>query len=228
MNKVKLKICGLTQERDVVLCLEMGIDILGFVVDYPLSVPWNLTADEAQTLIKMVRAPAKSCVVTGGEKKKIIALSRRLRPDYVQLHFRETLEEAAFIADALQPQGIGIIKTLPFSSHERLAQFGTADIIKCTELLNASGVFAILADSREPSNASERGTPADIGLYRLIKSRAEKPVILAGGVTPVNIGRLVDELQPEIIDVLTGVESSPGVKDAEKMRRLLRNSRRYK
>lgn len=215
MNKVKVKICGLKRVCDVMLCHELGVDMAGFVTEYPLPVPWNLTAEEAKKLLGVVQAPMKSCIVTGGTCVRILDLVENLRPDFVQLHYNETLSDAEYIAETLQPLHIGVIKTLPFSPDERLAQFGTEDIGKCTELLNSTEIYAILADARNPSNAAGKGTPVDVELYRQIKQYAKKPVILAGGITAENLARILSLAQPDIIDVMTGVESSHGVKDRE-------------
>ena len=51
---VRVKVCGLMNERDVISCAEAGIHTLGFVADYPEPVPWNLTRDEARRLIARV------------------------------------------------------------------------------------------------------------------------------------------------------------------------------
>ena len=225
MNKVRLKICGLKRACDVSLCYELGVDVAGFVAEYPLPVPWNLTAEEAKSLLAGVCAPMKRCIVTGGTRDKIIALAEDLHPDYIQLHYHETLSDAEYIAGALRTLKIGVVKTLPFSPRDRLAQFGTENIRECVESLNATGIRAILVDTRVPSNAARQGTPADIGLFRQIKGYAQKPVILAGGVTPDNLTQYLTSAQPDIIDIMTGVEESPGVKDKEKLEFVVKHIR---
>ncbi|MGE5580192.1 MAG: phosphoribosylanthranilate isomerase [Bacillota bacterium] len=238
-NEVKIKICGLKRACDVRLCGRLGVDIAGLVVEYPLPVPWNLTADEARLLIAEVRAPMRSCIVTGGTRDKILTLAKALNPDYVQLHYRETLTDTEYIARELLDLQIGVIKTLPLSPDERLTQFGTDDIAKCTELLNRAGIYAILVDARSPSNAADtagargrrvsEGGPAsegrcaavDSGLYRQIREHARKPVILAGGITPANIPGVLSSARPDIIDMMTGVEDSPGVKNEAKLARVM-------
>jgi phosphoribosylanthranilate isomerase len=225
MIKTAVKICGLKRVNDIRLCYELGVDMVGFVTEYPLPVPWNLTPEETKTLLEEVQAPVKSCIVTGGTCDKIIALAESLRPDYIQLHYNETLVDTNYIVRALRPLHIGVIKTLPLSPYERLAQFGTADIQDCIELLNSTGIFAILADTRAPSNAAGNGIPVDVVLYRQIKRCAQKPVILAGGIKPENLTQLLSRAQPDIIDIMTGVENSPGVKDREKLAFIIKHIR---
>jgi len=217
MDKVKIKICGLKQACDVNLCHELGVDIAGFVAEYPLPVPWNLTAEETKELLAEVRTPMRSCIVTGGSRDKIIALAKKLRPDYIQLHYHETVSDAGYIAEILTPLHIRVIKTLPFTPDERLAQFSTADIRTCTQLLNSTAIYAILADARVPANAAGKGTCANVDLYLQIKECAQKPVILAGGITPENLTQFLVDAKPNIIDIMTGAESSPGIKDRRKL-----------
>lgn len=225
MKRLPIKICGLKRAEDVELCCSLGANILGFVVDYPLPVPWNLTKAEAAPLLARITAPARSCIVTGGTPEQVVELAQGLRPHLVQLHFRETLEDTVRIAAELSSLGTGVIKTLPSSAQERLEQFGTPDAAACARLLDRTGVFAVLVDSRSPANANQPGSPADLSLYRLVKMHTKKPVILAGGITPESLPGLKAGLLPDMIDVMTGVETSPGVKSPEKLRALLENRR---
>ena len=225
MQRIQIKICGLKRAVDIRLCHELGVDLAGLVTEYPLPVPWNLTAEAAKALLAEVEPPLKSCIVTGGSREKIFALAERLRPGYVQLHYRESLADAAWLAGALAPFGIGVIKTLPFYPEERLSQFGTAGIADCVTMLDGTGIYAILADSRAPANAAGPGTLLDLDLYRQIKAQAHKPVILAGGLSPDNLPAILELAQPQLIDMMTGVESSPGVKDREKLAAVIRQIR---
>lgn len=223
--KPMVKICGLMRAEDVVMCCDMGVDICGFVTEYPLAVPWNLTRHACQPLIQAAAAPAKSCIVTGGSKEKIIDLALTLRPDYVQLHYRETPEDAASIVRELSPYGIGVIKTIPNSSEERLEQFGTDEPESCAERLWDAGVSIILVDSRGPSNAASAGTAADLSLYRRVKASAVRQaacqVMLGGGIRPDNCRKIIEAAHPDMIDVMTGVETAPGIKSSALLKELL-------
>ncbi|MEG3069634.1 MAG: phosphoribosylanthranilate isomerase [Candidatus Syntrophopropionicum ammoniitolerans] len=147
LKRVRIKICGLKRAEDVPLCHQFGVDMVGFVTEYPLPV-LNLTAEKTKSFLEEVQPPLKSCLVTGGTCGKIIALAKDLHPHYIQLHYRETLTETEYIAKTLKQFGIGVIKTLPFSPSERLACFGTEELEECVRLLNSTAVDAILADSR--------------------------------------------------------------------------------
>lgn len=226
MRKVTIKICGLMREEDVAFCQETGVDILGFVTEYPLPVPWNLSRQEAAGLLIQVGSSHKSCIVTGGSPEKILELGNELKPDLIQLHYRETLEETKRIVKALEPLGIGVIKTVPPDVPERIRQFGTEDLSAIATLLQQAGVRALLADSRTPENPCRGSSTAARGLFSGLLKVSPISVILAGGITPANVGEILEETEASIIDVMTGVESAVGVKDPDKILGLIRAVRK--
>ena len=212
MTRTPFKICGLMRSEDVWACCRLGAAVAGFVTDYPLAVPWNLTEEECGALLPLVRPPAKSCIVTGGDAEKVISMAKRLRPSFVQLHYKETLKDTGIIAKALKPSGIGIIRSVPVSGKARLEMFGSEDPGECAHMLCAAGVAALLADSRGPENAAEKGRMLDPEFYQSIRRASDRPVIIGGGITPVNCRYIVETLHPDMIDIMTGVETAPGVK----------------
>lgn len=225
MHTPKLKICGLCREKDVLYCRELGVDMAGFVAEYPEPVPWNLPAERTEKLISLVKAPMQSCIVTGGGREKVVSLAERLRPDYIQLHHRETLEDTRAIAAALKKRNIGVIKTLPQDSAERRRQFGTEDVSTAMRLLEDAGMCAALIDPRTPDNAAEGGLSADLSFYSLAACGSTLPVVLAGGVKPENIRTIAEKTGADMLDVMTGAESTPGKKDEKKLRLLVQRLR---
>jgi len=224
MYKITLKICGLKSARDVKICARPGVDILGFVTEYPLPVPWNLRRTEAAALLPLVFPPQKTCIVTGGTPEEVVELVQSLRPNLVQLHFKETLAETKKIVLALTPLGVGVIKTVPPSAEERIEQFGTSDPGQIARLLCEAGIAAILLDSRAPVNAAGQGREGGTKLAELYKpanAASVKPVILAGGINAGNAGAMLAQSGASHLDVMTGVERAPGVKDAQKLAGLL-------
>ena len=207
-----VKICGLMRVDDVRMCVRHGVDIVGFVVEYPHPVPWNLDAARARELMAAVTEPAKTCVVTGGPPEKILPLALATRPDYLQLHCHETLAETAYLARELKPRGVRIIKTL-FPD--------TPDLEKTAADFCAAGVAGLLFDPRTPTNAAQGGA-ADLAVFARLQGATSCPVILAGGITPANAAAIVQQAQPQIIDLMTGVELRPGIKDESKVIALMR------
>ena len=224
-----LKICGLTQAKDVALCLEAGVDILGFVTEYPLPVPWNLTRQQAARYVTTVRestCSSRSCLVTGGSPAAVLSLARALNPHLVQLHHRETLAETCQITEALKPLGIGVIQAIPGDQADRLTRYGTADIESVVEALNQTGVYALLADMRSPDNAAQAGLVLDSAFCREVVAHAAKPVMVAGGLTPERIETTVEAAGTAFIDIMSGVEIRPGVKDPKRLRQAAEAIRR--
>ena len=225
-RKVSVKICGLMNAGDIRLCVENGAERIGLVTEYPLPVPWNLTAARAKELRKHIPAGYQACMVTGGSPEKIIRLAEEIRPDMVQLHYRETLEETALIAAELKKKGIGVIKTVPVTAEESVRQFGTDDPAKAAALLDETDTEALLADPRQGSDVAKTDLHADTAFFRRIKELSKKPVILAGGITGENIKELLEQTGAEAVDIMNGSETEPGKKDPEKIRRILEAAER--
>jgi phosphoribosylanthranilate isomerase len=221
VNGITVKICGLTRKQDVLNCLNLGVHIVGFVTEYPLQVPWNLNRTAVLPLLSMVQPPYQSCIVTGGAPEKVIELATHLRPSLVQLHYQETLEDTIRISNALREINIGVIKMIPPAVVDRLKQFGTINIEEIVKTLCKTRVYGLLVDSRVPANASEKGTQLNHAFYSQIISLSTKPVIIAGGINADNVYDTVTQTGTQFIDIMTGVESSPGVKDKALLSRLL-------
>ncbi|MCL2316723.1 MAG: N-(5'-phosphoribosyl)anthranilate isomerase [Actinomycetia bacterium] len=197
-----VKLCGQTDAGDAAMCARYGADVLGFVV-YPEPVPWNLEPAQAARLVAATRDVAKTCLVTAGDVDAICRLARATRPDYVQLHGRESVDETAAIVDALAGTGIGVIKAV-FPD--------AADPEGDARAFCHAGVAALVADTRMPGDAATGGA-ADVGLYRRLVAASDRPVFLAGGVAPGNAAGLVQATGARYLDVLSGVEREPRRKD---------------
>ena len=190
-------------ERDALMCIRHGADIVGFVVDYPNPVPWNLDLATAVKLIAAVSEAGKTCIVTGGTPDKVIKIAHEAKPDYIQLHYRESLEDTKSLVAALAKQDIKVIKTL-FPD--------TPDLIQAAKDFCATGVFALLFDARVPENAAFGGSP-NLTVFNELQASVDCPVILAGGITSENVAAMIEETNTPIIDLMSGVEQYPGNKD---------------
>ena len=222
MREIKVKICGLTNKPDVDMCLRSGVDILGFVVEYPLEVPWNLNRADASRLLTGIKAASRqTCIVTGGSPAKVIKLAAYLRPSLVQLHFREKMADAIYIADALQDLNIGVIKSISPVKEDLFCQFGTDNLEEVVIGLNQSSISGLLVDSRVPTNAAEKGSCIDTTLCKEVISYSRKPVTIAGGINADNVGSYIAATGARCIDVMTGVESSAGCKEEKLLHKLL-------
>ncbi|MDD4801828.1 MAG: phosphoribosylanthranilate isomerase [Syntrophomonas sp.] len=217
---IQVKICGLMTREDIDLCVEAGADMVGFVVDYPIPVPWNITREKANKLIAEVPASVRTCLVTGGAPDRILAIAEATRPDVIQLHYQETLAEIKAITEQLERLGIKTVKALRFDQNGK-CDFEITDPVRAVCSLDETNISAVLVDSFSSSRPGGTGINFDLSVFKNVQQISAFPVILAGGLNPVNIQSVIKEVSPYAVDVLTGIESQPGCKDPEKVRRFI-------
>ena len=219
-RRCSIKLCGITERVGLEHCRAAGADLLGFVVDYPEPVPWNLTVTEAERLLPHC-GEIPSCVVTGGRPEQVVALARRLHPRWIQLHHRETLAETAWIAREAAALGIGVIRSIPVDRTVCAHQFGTADPETLARRLAEVGVGMLLIDTRGASGQREQPLEAAMALYRTLHRQNRLPVLLGGGIHKDNLEEILRQSGADFIDVLSGSEDAPGEKSKDKIRDLL-------
>lgn len=216
----RVKICGLMNHEDVNFCVRAGVHVLGFVVEYPVPVPWNLKVCDARELIEQVPPFVSTCVVTGGEVRAILDIVNKTCPDVVQLHYKETLEDVEEISKQLKPKGVKVIKALRMDSMGNCDFEITDPVIALRELIK-TGVSAILVDSYTSSMPGGTGITVDISIFEALQKVSTLPLILAGGLNGDNISKVVQQVHPYAVDVLTGVEDKPNQKNYEKIKKLI-------
>ena len=194
------KICGLATPETVQAAVDGGAAFLGFNF-FPPS-PRYLTPDAAARLAPPVRGKATIVAVTVDPDDDLIdRLMATLKPDLIQLHGKETPTRAREIAGRA---GVGVIKALPVSESADL------DAAMAFE----SVVDHLMFDAKPPSDAAMPGglgSPFDWTI--LAGRRFERPYLLAGGLDPWNVGEALRQSGAPIVDVSSGVERGPGIKD---------------
>jgi phosphoribosylanthranilate isomerase len=221
MYMTRVKICGLMNNKDTEICVNAGVHVVGFVTEYPVPVPWNLTREQTARLVEQVPPFVGTCVVTGGSVHKVMEIAKAVRPDIIQLHYRETLEEITAIAGCMKAMGIRTVKALRVDENGR-CDFEIPDPAEAVKKLEETGISAIVADSYTSTMPGGTGIPIKLDTYRLIRAETSLPVILAGGINPSNVAGIIGDAAPYAVDVLTGVENKPGQKDAAKIDELMR------
>ncbi|MHB9139661.1 MAG: phosphoribosylanthranilate isomerase [Victivallaceae bacterium] len=193
---VKLKICGLTNAADIRTAVDAGADYLGFIL-YPKS-PRFISPEQARELIKNVPHGIKKVgVFVDCSPVRIIELMEFCGFDIAQLHGSES------DGDALAIGREKIWKAMALNTIE--------DIARAAEFPAA----AILADSIGPEQRGGTGKKCD---WKQAAEAAEQfRLILAGGITSDNVAEAVSTVKPFAVDVCSGVEASPGVKDHKKI-----------
>lgn len=212
MTPVRVKICGITSQTDLEIVVEAGADAIGFVVDVPQS-QRNLSINQANRLIESTPVFVDSvAVIVPRNLSHLEHIFKELNPSLFQIHGQKHLYKQ--IRDRVpNTRVIGTIQAKP--------GFSAQEVFKSTRLFPV-----VLIDSHVPGKHGGTGKVHDWRISRRIRKLLHpKPMILAGGLTPDNIKEAVYTVKPYAVDVSTGVESQPGVKDHKKVNRFIRNAK---
>jgi phosphoribosylanthranilate isomerase len=218
---VRLKICGIRTETELQLCLEANVDAVGFVVEYPVPVPWDIDRTIARDLISHVPPYTTSVLVTTGTPEKIVELIEYLRPNTVQLHGDETVEQVRSIVE--NASGMRVIKAVRISASEIN---NTEEILSRAQAYAGCGVAGLLLDSKTDSMPAGTGVPLNWQTARYVVEQIKIPVILAGGITLENVRQAAQTVKPYGIDLISAVETIPGVKDPQKLKAFVEHFRK--
>ena len=204
MLDVRVKICGLKTLEDVQAVARAGAAYAGF--NFFAKSPRSVTVDAARALA--LAAPEGLCkvgLVVDPDEALLDALVAEVPLDMLQLHGHET---PARVAEVKARYGLPVMKAI-----------GVADEADLATLLDYSLVAdQILIDAKPPKDAVLPGGNGLTFDWRLLVGRKWlKPWMLAGGLTPDNVARAVQLTGARQVDVASGVESAPGVKDAARI-----------
>lgn len=207
-----IKICGIKTSEMLEVAIEAGADIVGFV-HFPKS-PRHLDIDDIGILISEARGRVETAVLTVDPNNSAIAEIAMFDPEWLQLHGTESVSR---VEDIRAEGGVPVIKALPIGAAEDV------DVVAKYESI----VDRILLDAKPPMKATRPGGLGEKFDWDLVKSLDPSiPFMLSGGLTPDNVAEAIKTVQPFGIDVSSGVESAPGVKDADKIRAFITNARK--
>ncbi len=194
----RIKICGITRLEDARLAIELGAAALGFNF-YPPSPRYIVPGEAAEILRQLPPFVASVGVFADeGDEKHVAGVAREAGVMAIQL--RGPKLPATNGALAAYP----LIMTVPVGKDFKPEELGR---------LNAR---AFLLDAFDANLLGGTGKTFDWRLAREAKKYGN--IILAGGLTPENVGQAIREVRPFAVDVASGAESAPGVKDAAKLR----------
>lgn len=203
--RCRVKICGVTSREDAVLAARLGADAIGLNF-YPRS-PRRIDEPTARAILDDL-PPFTAPVMLAVDEPWSTTAARleRLRPMTVQLHGHELSPcPAAPWVPAFAVKDDGSLRTIE------------AFLDRCRRENNLPA--AILIDAHVPGEFGGTGQVAP--WRRLVGFDPGVPLILAGGLNPTNVAEAVRMVQPYMVDVASGVESAPGRKDPDKVRRFL-------
>jgi phosphoribosylanthranilate isomerase len=206
-----VKICGLTREEDIRWAIECGASFLGIVLcDSPRQVRGHRIATLIWAARELEPSPPVLAVVQDPGDREITRL-RGLGFDGVQLHGDETPERVREIS-ALDPDLV-IWKAIRVGSEADLA------------LIPRFSCNAVLLDSRVAGEAGGTGKRIEIAAERIREAACKTNIVVAGGLDPQSVIDAVVDFEPYGVDVSSGVEASPGVKDPEKVKTFIENAK---
>jgi len=205
---IAVKICGITSPAAIDAAVSAGA-AYGGLVFHPDS-PRFVSLEQARALAGQMRGRLKIvALIADIDDTRIEALVQTVRPDFLQLHGGESVARTAEIRARF---GLPVIKALP------VAQASDLDIAAGYEQVADMLMF----DARPPKGAARAGGHGMAFDWKLLKNRSfTKPWFLAGGLTPENVARAVELSGAQQVDVSSGVESAPGVKDAARIREFI-------
>jgi phosphoribosylanthranilate isomerase len=208
-----VKICGLSTPETLDAALDAGADMVGFVF-FPPS-PRHLQFDDARALGQRVRGRAQKVALTvDAEEEYIAAVIKALQPDVLQLHGFESADRVEALRLTF---GLPVMKALPIAVKgdlDRIARYATV-------------ADRLLFDARAPRDATRPGGLGNTFDWHLLEDvHANVPFMLSGGLDVDNIGEALRITRASGIDVSSGVERAPGVKDVDKIIAFVRAARR--
>ena len=195
MKRVKIKICGLTRVEDVQAAVEAGADAIGFVFT---ASPRRISIDKAIELSTYVPGGVlRVGLFLDQDRSEIESVTGSVPLDILQFHGNETEQEC----DRFK---------LPWL---KAVAMENAESVKQAEQ-NFPGAAGLLLDSHSKGKRGGSGKSFDWSFSRSI----EKPVWLAGGLNADNVTRAIQTVRPYAVDVSSGVESEPGIKDPTRLK----------
>lgn len=209
---IRVKICGLTRPEDVFAVAEAGAAYAGFVF-FPKS-PRNVSIEAARDLaVDVPVGVAKVALVVNADNAMLDAITSAVPLDILQLHGDEPPER---VADVRARYGLPVMKAV-----------GVADAADVAALdLYSEVADQLLVDAKPPKTATLPGGNGVSFDWRLISARRwSVPWMLAGGLTPDNVADAIALTGTQQVDVSSGVEVAPGIKDATLIRDFVQATR---
>jgi len=203
MPSIDIKFCGLKTGRDVAAAVAAGAHYTGYVI-FPPS-PRHVSPSLAGELAHLAQGTQTVAVTVNPDDTLLAQIRDAMQPDWIQLHGSETPQRIEQVRSYAKQ---GIIKALPVAEATDLeaakAYDGVADML--------------LFDAKPPKGADRPGGWGATYDYGLLKNlHFSIPWLLSGGLEPTNVLAAVTASGARAVDVSSGIESAPGVKDAARM-----------
>lgn len=206
----RVKICGNTNYENARLAADLGADYLGFIF-VPSSKRVMTVEKVGEILAKLPDFQKIVGVFCNQPKKEVETIAERLHLKFLQFHGEET----ALYCDSFMQKGYEVIKTFHVKDAMSLKRLGEYN------------VSAFLFDTYSHSEKGGSGVPFDWSIIE-DKPYVHDKLFLAGGLNPLNVARAIEKVHPFAVDVASGVESSPGIKDPQRLQAFLEKTKGMK
>ncbi|MBM9538509.1 phosphoribosylanthranilate isomerase [Desulfobulbus alkaliphilus] len=212
LSRIRIKICGITCLEDALCAVEAGVDALGFIF-YEKS-PRVIAPEVAGRIIARLPPFVDAVgVFVDSDLARTTAIIQDCRLGYAQLHGKES---AGYCRDLVtQLPSCRVLKALRVGPHSTAADAAPY----------RDSVQGFLLDTFDKQVVG--GTGATFDWTMIARLRLDKPFLLAGGLDVANIGAALNQVQPYGVDANSGLESAPGRKDHDLIRRFVGLVRRY-
>jgi phosphoribosylanthranilate isomerase len=202
-SKTKVKICGVTNWTDARRAIDAGADFLGF--NFYSASPRYVTPARARQIVRRLPKQVSSVGVFVNEtEEKMLEIARAVGLDRLQLHG----DESPAMVQRLS-RSFSVIKAVRVRKSLRMSQLSRFKSAK-----------ALLLDGFDANQWGGTGKTFDWRIAKRVNQRTK--IFLAGGMTPENVGAAIRTAKPYAIDVCSGVEASPGKKDAKRLKAFMR------
>lgn len=200
-----VKICGLSTPETMDAALDAGADFVGLM--FFAKSPRNVTLRHAAELAERARGRATVVTVTvSADDALLMSIAENVRPGLIQAHGDETPER---ITEMARLTGIGVYKVLKVRTAEHVAKAST--FVTCP---------FIMFDAMPPEGAVLPGGNGLAFDWAILRDAA-RPYMLAGGLNPENVAEAIRVTGAAMVDVSSGVESAPGIKDSGLIRKFI-------
>jgi phosphoribosylanthranilate isomerase len=205
---MRVKICGVTTERDRDAVVGAGADAVGLIAGVDVDTPREVGPARAAELAAGTPPFVSTVLVTMADDAGAAAgLVERVRPDVLQVHAADPGTVAA-VAERVPVRVLAAVD----ADDEQLGAY-------------ADAADALLVDALDERGAGGTGRTADWNRTRAVVDALEVPVVLAGGLTPENVREAVTTVRPFGVDVASGVERAGGEKDHDAVRSFVGRAR---
>ena len=211
MSDTLVKICGLNTQIHIQAAQDAGADYFGFIL-FEKS-PRYIEPAKAGALIAAMDSGVSVAVMVDPDQDLLEQTGEFMKPDIIQLHGSETPEQCQ-TARAYAKQGVW--KALGISDQSDLDQIAAYEDV----------VDGFVFDAKPPAGAERPGGLGEAWDYTLLRDiRTSKPWFLAGGLTVGTVADAMAQSGATAVDVVSGVESLPGVKDVQKIKDFINAAR---